>query len=119
MISKELLSEVLGAEVEFAPTCLELANGSKCIEWKKVTKAESHTAVGFQGINIYELAHKCKEWALKYGYQLHSAMRNGNLPIGMLTYEQDVLRHYFKADTEPEVIFKACEWLLEKTKGLK
>jgi hypothetical protein len=103
MISKELLSEVLDLKKEVMSIAIRENNIIPCNQGIPIATP----------INIYELAHKCKEWALKSSYQLHSAMRNGNLPIVVLIDEQDVLRHYFKADTEPEVIFKACEWLLE------
>ena len=41
-------------------------------------------------LNIHELAHKCKEWACTYKYLLESG------------------------STEPEAIFKACQWILDQ-----
>lgn len=66
-------------------------------------------------INIYELAHKCKEWAkLKYFIDIDShsgcarwgaeAVSHNGRPS--VFYEQ-----VFIGRTEPEAIFKACEWI--------
>ena len=111
MISKELLSEVL--KLDAKPYNIDTKGRTL---YYSVYEDRYECDILDNEINIYELAHKCKEWALKSSYQLHSAMRNGNLPIVVLIDEQDVLRHYFKADTEPEVIFKACQWILENKK---
>ena len=67
--SKELLSEVLKIElackkdipneiIRFDPEANEIAYFIKSMRWGDVAKR----------INIYELAHKCKEWALSEGY---------------------------------------------------
>jgi hypothetical protein len=69
-------------------------------------------------INIYELAHKCKEWAkLKYFIDIDShpgcarwgaeAVSHNGKPS--VFYEQ-----VFIGRTEPEAIFKACQWILEQ-----
>ncbi len=83
MISKELLKEVTG-----------------------------HTTLEYDGYNIHEIAHKCKEWAC--------------LNNDMLVYTAPKYSHKFtsvevegykcRADTEPEAIFKACEWILNVRK---
>lgn len=69
-------------------------------------------------INIYQLAHKCKEWALSKGYILMSSPRTSSsfatcefCKNGKCDYEDD-LWNDFRADTEPEAIFKACQWIL-------
>lgn len=72
--------------------------------------------------NIYELAHKCKEWAVMLQpnkQALSSYPRWGNH-----TCYSETDGHYyicqhlvtgaqFEAETEPEAIFKACQWLLD------
>lgn len=65
-------------------------------------------------INIYELAHKCKEWALKHHYKVIS--KPDNVPGLWEAYVNLSLtsKHGEVADTEPEAIFKACEWILTK-----
>ena len=71
-------------------------------------------------INIYELAHKCKEWAkLKYFIDIDShsgcarwgaeAVSHNGRPS--VFYEQ-----VFIGRTETDAIFKACEWIMENTK---
>lgn len=59
--------------------------------------------------NIYEFAHKCKEWAASLGFNVSS-----NLVTTMIT--SDKHRELFQADTEPEAIFKACQWILKENK---
>ena len=66
MISKELLSEVLGCD------CSEcyFEDTYNLINYKyqyDVTWSEE-TQYNNSSINIYELAHKCKEWAESKGY---------------------------------------------------
>ena len=106
MISEELLSEVLGIKKEVMSIAIRENNIIPCNQGIPIATP----------INIYELAHRCKEWALKSGYQLHSAMRNGAFSICILIYEEDGSKQHFKSVTEPEAIFKACEWLLENLK---
>ena len=60
-------------------------------------------------INIYELSHKCKEWAeINHGYILCSYKCGsvGNCQIMKLD-------KFFIASTEPEAIFKACQYILD------
>ena len=120
MISKELLSEVLGEIQEFS----YLTDGIYyCLlgdfdEW--------HT------INIYELAHKCKEWALRQGargYSIDSVIKStkGYARVGWYEKnhkdqhgqyrEHQFYSEWFEADdnSEPEAIFYACEWIRNET----
>ena len=111
MISKELLSEVLGKEVT------NIQKG--CTENElKITAYFGDARQSFH-INIYELAHKCKECVISKGYDVLS----GGLEAGLYscyidysdkryTLQMNPL-HYEFADTEPEAIFKACQWILD------
>ena len=102
MISKKLFKEVMGEEQMYS--CLN-------IETNEIELDEN--------INIYELAHKCKEWAMLQcvsGYIFSKY-------INFTTYQQwqvvvaiDEKTAEFTADTEPESIFKACEWILKDEK---
>ena len=84
-------------------------------------------------INIYELAHKCKEWAFEFrfdnkptnnryymqrsGYEdKFNVEKQKREKLGYMTLTFGCLGHTktFYADTEPEAIFKACEWILTK-----
>lgn len=105
MISKELLSEVL--------------------ELKRIDEIYTEDNILYfcelnEGTNIYELAHKCKEWALSKGYYLRAEQG--------INYKDNLQWTCFLnkdmndgADfvdywniTEPEAIFKACEWILKE-----
>lgn len=115
MISKELLSKVLDKEVD-SLTYVPYISG---LYDEGYSYSLTDGMVG-RFISIYELAHKCKEWAFKYGYEICSyKMQDTELPncrclIGhlSLTIRPDK-RHGFYANTEPEAIFKATQWILE------
>lgn len=106
MISKELFEAVTG--------------------WLDDTEDISHhkQKIGYKKCkyNVYELAHKCKEWADKQKDCF--SIVSGKVPnnyyccievrfawLGTADYER-----YFRADTEPEAVFMACEWILEEQK---
>ena len=101
MISKELLSEVT-PHLAFCDDITEDEN--EFVFWKD---GEMHS-----DINIYELAHKCKEWAHGKDYFISSKI----IPFGnsqaYISYQLNNECHRVKADTEPDAIFKACEWIL-------
>ena len=112
-ISKELLSMILG----------EKAYDIKCVSDNIISFYTDYDQ--YEEINIYELAHKCKEWAFNNGYEL----RNGrDIDVKeelcyFCEYKQErqldyANSDYFLAETEPESIFKACQWILDrKIKG--
>jgi hypothetical protein len=108
MISKELLSEVLGKEV----TNVEITMyGHFDISLKNDYGTE---------INKYELSHKCKEWALTKGiYSIASGLNFERKQLNDISYwasiqtKQGCLCDYHYSNTEPEAIFKVCQWILE------
>ena len=67
-------------------------------------------------VNIYEFAYKCKEWAyLQYGIIIQSYLYNGKWRVDILKGIE--IDEFFKnIDSEPEAIFKACNWVLENSK---
>ena len=114
IISKELLSEVLGIKEEICS--IQLLFDDTIVEWD--TGSED-TTIKCDDINIYELAHKCKEWARKKGISIYCIqykvgkgeyylslydIANGDhvrgIEIDSITY-----------DTEFEAVIKACEWV--------
>ena len=97
--SKELISKVLSKEVE----------EERFIDSNSLTYVNSGI---YEDINIYELAHKCKEWAKKKEYWAISGYDEGY--FCMLHDMPD--NRFFNASTEIEAIFKACEWIMEQTK---
>ncbi len=109
MISKALLSEVL------KETIREVYKIGSNSNFKQNTLLFKLYGSGeLCHINIYELAHKCKEWALKHHYKVIS--KPDNVPGLWEAYVNLSLtsKHGEVADTEPEAIFKACQWILTK-----
>jgi len=113
MISKQLLSEVFKKDV------IGIIINPK----EDLTLGKNEISIFFDGYkqkwNIYELAHKCKEWALSKGYELHSKLQYDNK--GMCNIEKFEAKagmscrqiiKYTYSDSEIEAIFKACEWIL-------
>lgn len=106
MISKELLSEVLGRKVievsdlQYANNCLNICG---------------EEGIFLGAYNIHELAHKVKEWAYSIGYGLTSSYSTSDGGKWMCTiHEYEVEYHSAKhSDTETEAIFKAGQWILD------
>ena len=106
MISKKLLNEVLGYELDYVE--------NKSIN-SKVWYFEDKQK-GFRNcINIYELAHKCKLWAFNEGYSFRVEM------IGLTTWQilvEDMndgstcFAQDFYNSSESQAIFFVCEWIL-------
>jgi len=101
LLSKKLLSEVLEQQVE------------------KIDKIGNDIiftvpfCFGSARVNIYELAHKCKEWALNKGYELRTSVRG---VVDFYSVKDDYEFYdstYFNTD-ETEAIFKACEQIFTK-----
>ena len=120
--SKELLNEVLGDEYN-----------DRLVDWLQIEdnylrtyydcgRYDSKgrpTGLGIE-INIYELAHRCKEWALLKGYYFSIYSFNFSFnteqehKVRLLLGNEVV---YWGNDsceeTEPEAIFKACQWIID------
>ena len=102
IISKELLSEVLGFSID---NCW---NDGNLIVWKED---------GMSEINVFELAHKCKEWAKSKDFDIYSGY-DSDIVDGMYfctidRYDISIIRFAEYSYSEVEAIFKACQWLLE------
>ena len=110
MINKELLSEVLGL------CCgVKSIRNSEVIYWFNCIGEVRESS-----INIYELAHKCKEWAIiRQFYNVASlSYYTGHTCIirqDPMTFLNTEL--IFRAGTEPEAIFKACQYIMENKCG--
>jgi hypothetical protein len=113
MISKELLSEVL----------YEADSHWKIYNIETIRENEIYIELGTfdedfnqVSINIHELAHKyCKDWAYKEEYTIMSCTFMAiceSHPRESRVHPNNPKE--FRADTEPEAIFKACQWILEK-----
>ena len=111
MISKELLSEVLDLKYPIR-IIHHFCKGQNLLNYDLHVEC----ALFQESINIYELAHKCKEWALKkdkYKWLFsYKAFIDCWCDIVDNHNRKNIIMS-FRADTEPEAIFKACQWILE------
>ena len=122
MISKELLSKVLDNEVPYQVKVHKIIIKNNSLNFFYNSKDSGGGLFeANEYINIYELANKCKEWALSEGYyfSIYSFNFSCNTEqehrIRLLLGNEVV---YWGNDscneTEPEAIFKACQWILDK-----
>ena len=127
MISKKLLNEILGQEVfigkfnhntdflgqTFKTTSKATINivGNEVKYTIKIENKRYKECI----INIYELAHKCKEWAYTKDYHLNSKLQDNF----WFCYCENLIHNGYDYVskyklTEPEAIFEACEWILKQ-----
>ena len=120
IISKELLSEVLQQNVI---SVYEQRNQHRYTTSSVNGPWTSGSDVPLP--NMYELAHKCKEWAWeKHSLMLFQTQYFPKVYYGikdLKTPMEDFISKVpqcdrFSADTEPEAIFKACEYILKEHK---
>ena len=108
MISRELLSEIIGdGEVYITKEIVRNEYRYKNLNW-------CYAEDTYESINIHELAHKCKEWAVSNNYGILSGFdwnKNPKADVAEINSLDDSIE--FIADTELEAIFKACEWINE------
>ena len=110
MISKELLSEVLG--INDINLILDENNEINYTRYANITRGLRDVF-----INKYELAHKCKEWAFANGYYL--TIYNDAIDVVLQSnckILENVTNDNFMYD--PNLVFKACQWILDN-KGNK
>jgi len=100
MISKELLSEVLNVKV------ISIEVYTNGVDYYEEHGSTIH-------INIHELTHKCKEWALTQNYIIKSFISDKGYAIIETKVGKDEIIDLKISNTEPEAIFKACQWILE------
>ena len=121
MISLELLRCVADSR----EISVVSANGNR-VSFSGVGKIGSFN----NSINIYELAHKCKEWARRNGlllttcpYEIYNQYCGNDDDYSTYTCYVNISQHEngidydfeVTADTEPEAIFKACQNILDKS----
>lgn len=110
-ISKELLSEVMQLGI------LEVGEIDDCyLSFNYYILDDDNIKAC---INIYKLAHKCKEWAYNKGFKILSGERLQDTNASFIVEVTDdsyetVYKEIYK--TETEAIFKACEWILKEIK---
>lgn len=124
MISKELLSEVLNINV----TDVEYDEKLRCINYGIDGDKDYRRKLE----NVYELAHKCIEWAFKNKIQVYALNKwkyketllgptEMKYKVVTKTFEESLFDAIgkatidcFYADTMPEAVFKACEWIMKE-----
>jgi len=120
IISKELLSEVLEIKID------KIINNSRRCKPNTIVY-DNEELNDYEVINIYELAHKCKEWASIKSYYISSCINSDNTIdpvcskynawVNQFVFDGEPIEitvGCFGADTDPEAIFKACEWILKQ-----
>ena len=104
MISKELLSEVMECEIAIVKKPYN-KDTEKYVYYDTVNGEED-------AINIYELAHKYKEWAFNNGYYL--TIYNDAIDVVLQSnckVLENVTNDTFMYDQK--LVFKACQWILD------
>ena len=118
IISKELLSEVLGYKIL---SVKDLKDGRNNISFDHERINNMGLISDYNFINIHELAHKCEGWAyLNYGFRLiiwfdeitsYCEIYNS---VGYETHEIGDLEHGFDEQCPKyEMVIKACQWMLD------
>lgn len=121
MISEKLLSNVLNLNMWDTSTLIIKEDENK-ITWTSMFLGDIGFYNSSDSINIYELAYKCKEWALNYKYEINTALViKINNPkdfyaTALVVHPDKEERCDINSLTEPEAIFKACEWILKNDK---
>ena len=106
---------------------------SEVLELKRIDKIYIEDNILYfcelnKGINIYELAHKCKEWAMNKGFQIISGLSDEpayrssdeKAYAKINYYSEDEIGNreykdmYFMANTEVEAVIKASEYILKE-----
>ena len=111
IISKELVSEVLGLNVVYTESC-EYRDGIIGIWTDMNTKP-------IEEINIYEFVYKCKVWVFnKYKIYLSSELGEDSEVSLFWTANFKIKKENksFYGNTEIEAIFLACEYILNNIK---
>ena len=124
MISKKLLSEVFGREIR-SSILIEheyTHNNNKLLFQFSDIHYGGISGIEDEEINIHELANMCKEWALKQKYRILTEPYNDyghtDWMVEAQKYEKSNPQRFELYSTEPEAVFKACEWILINKKKI-
>jgi len=115
MISKELMSNILsdiqGMDVKEVIEVYKSDNEVYYIASVLNINTKEYTTIR-RYFNIYELAHTCKEWAFKKGYELSSRLDKQAIATAILwlDFAECTVQNQ---NTEPDAIFKVCQWILD------
>ena len=117
MINKYMLKEVLFYKEKYKDQAeiTQLALNKHYIEYTSNVAGNPYNYITHDKINVYELAHLCKEWAISKGFITHS-VRNLKEYVVYLSGDFREPSDDFRCNSEPEAIFKACQWILDNVK---
>ena len=72
-------------------------------------------------IDKHNVANKCKQWASTHNYSVMSGWEmthwGGAYRVDVYRNSNNILFSMSTVETEPDAIFKACEWIRNKLKG--
>ena len=120
MISKELLSIIMCAKIER----FRILNNIAHIYY--INDEQEYF------ISVYELSYRCREWARNNDYEVSAckpivqddegkAVINywykayiHKFELGTYSGPEQILKFDINCSSEPEAIFRACEWILNK-----
>jgi len=105
LISKELLSEVLGEKVHY------LEQSQIGAEYLAIHLNDGSSK---KEINVFELAHKVKSWCYDKGYPLTLFMANNIVHTRIYLKDDNEKRFYSPEYDEPDGVFQAGQWILDK-----
>ena len=125
MIPKYILKEVLFYNEKYKDQTeiTRLVPNKNYIEYTSEVTGNPYNYITHDKINIYELAHLCKEWAVNLSPNKHALssyprwgdIRNYKKTNGSYYICQHLVSGVqFEAESEPEAIFKACQWILDR-----
>lgn len=119
-MKKELFVEILGTDT----SDILYDNYEVVIEEEIAYLRNKNAFYNHRKVCVYRLAHMCKEWALDQNVSISSTFKHTygyawvewyveykNSRFGY--HQGHNYKNEFQAETEPEAIFKACEWILE------
>jgi hypothetical protein len=114
--SKELLSEVLKVETD-SPNILN----ENILAYGDCSDDDGSGVCRYTEINIYELAHKCKEWAKANGYAIWTTYE-GHCKFGKEAQNINKLYNLYgnifsgcdRPISESDSVFAACQWILDQ-----
>lgn len=101
MISKELLSEVLNASIYY----MEMQSKNIIVHYDK-----GMPLMYDDSINIYELAHKCKEWAYNKGYIIKTDIAG---EWELYNFKNGGIFDTQNSSSEQQSVFDACQYILD------
>ena len=69
---------------------------------------------------IYHFSNKCKEWAYERDFYIYSIFTFAGEGACYVTKDDEIQKRLatFAGDSEPEAIFKACQYILDSKEQL-